>query len=76
MIHKLCVFISKSQTDINELSLPKNCYTEFPDPDDLLNFKIVICPDEGYYKLGKFAFRFKVSRTLNLTHNIMIFHGH
>nr|CAD7441130.1 unnamed protein product [Timema bartmani] len=32
--------------DINELNLPKTCNTEFPDPDDLLNFKLVICPDE------------------------------
>lgn len=33
-------------TDINELNLPKTCNTEFPDSDDLLNFKLVICPDE------------------------------
>lgn len=33
-------------TDLNELTLPKTCTTEFPDPDDLLNFKLTICPDE------------------------------
>ena len=32
--------------DINELSLPKTCNVEFPDPDDLLSFKLTICPDE------------------------------
>lgn len=32
--------------DINDLSLPKTCKIEFPDPDDLLNFKLVIAPDE------------------------------
>ncbi|CAB0005552.1 unnamed protein product [Nesidiocoris tenuis] len=32
--------------DLNELNLPKTCSTEFPDPDDLLSFKLVICPDE------------------------------
>ena len=32
--------------DINELSLPKTCQVEFPDQDDLLTFKLVICPDE------------------------------
>lgn len=32
--------------DLNELNLPKTCNTEFPDPDDLLNFKLIICPDE------------------------------
>lgn len=33
-------------TDISELNLPKTCNTEFPDPDDLLNFKLYISPDE------------------------------
>jgi len=48
--------------DINELTLPKNCVM-VPDPDgDLLNFKIIICPDEGFYKGGKFTFSFKVSQ--------------
>jgi len=46
--------------DLNELILPKTCSTKFPDPDDLLNFKLLISPDEGYYKGGQFAFTFKV----------------
>uniref|UniRef100_A0A0A9Z2Q8 E2 NEDD8-conjugating enzyme n=1 Tax=Lygus hesperus TaxID=30085 RepID=A0A0A9Z2Q8_LYGHE len=46
--------------DLNELNLPKTCNTEFPDPDDLLSFKLVICPDEGFYRGGKFTFSFKV----------------
>lgn len=46
--------------DINELNLPKTCNTIFPDPDDLLNFKITIAPDEGFYKGGRFTFSFKV----------------
>lgn len=32
--------------DLNELNLPKTCETEFPDPNDLLNFKLIISPDE------------------------------
>ncbi|KAH7983016.1 hypothetical protein MRX96_059395 [Rhipicephalus microplus] len=47
--------------DINELNLPKTCQMEFPDPDDLLNFKLVICPDEGFYRNGRFVFSFRVS---------------
>jgi ubiquitin-conjugating enzyme E2 M len=47
--------------DIHELTLPKTCSMEFADPDDLLNFKLVICPDEGFYKGGRFVFSFKVS---------------
>jgi len=30
--------------DINELELPKTCQTVFPDPNDLLNFQLVISP--------------------------------
>jgi hypothetical protein len=40
---KLLVFFIP---DINELNLPKTCQVDFPDPDDLLNFKLVISPDE------------------------------
>lgn len=32
--------------DMNELTLPSTCQLEFPDRDDLLNFKLVVCPDE------------------------------
>merc|ERR1712243_195780 len=46
--------------DLNELELPKTCKTEFPDVDDLLNFKLVIYPDEGFYRHGVFSFSFKI----------------
>ncbi|KAI5700702.1 NEDD8-conjugating enzyme Ubc12 [Diaphorina citri] len=46
--------------DLNELNLPKTCTTEFPNPDDLLSFKLIISPDEGFYRSGKFVFSFKV----------------
>ena len=46
--------------DINELELPKTCKTEFPDPDDLLSFKLIIFPDEGFYRNGQFHFSFKI----------------
>lgn len=46
--------------DINELELPKTCDTEFPDPNDLLNFRLVISPDEGFYRGGRFNFSFKI----------------
>ena len=46
--------------DLAELQLPKTCETQFPDRNDLLNFKLIIMPDEGYYKGGKFTFSFKV----------------
>jgi len=48
--------------DIGELSLPPTCKLEFQDPDDLLNFKLIITPDEGFYRLGKFIFTFKIGQ--------------
>ncbi|KAK2514734.1 hypothetical protein Q9233_014890, partial [Columba guinea] len=48
------------QKDINELNLPKTCEIDFSDQDDLLHFRLLICPDEGFYKGGKFVFSFKV----------------
>lgn len=58
--HSVSTFIYFHFTDINELNLPRTCNTEFPDPDDLLTFKLIICPDEGFYKDGRFVFNFKV----------------
>jgi len=49
------------QKDISDLNLPKTCKLEFPDADDLLNFKLIISPDEGFYKGGRFIFQFKVN---------------
>lgn len=38
-------------TDISELNLPKNTDISFPNgKDDLMNFEIVLQPDEGYYQ--------------------------
>ncbi|CAG5119962.1 unnamed protein product [Candidula unifasciata] len=50
------------QKDISELNLPKTCQVEFPDPDDLLNFRIIISPDEEFYRGGRFVFSFKVGQ--------------
>ena len=48
------------QKDINDLELPKTCKAEFENPDDLLNFKVIISPDEGFYRIGKYKFSFKI----------------
>lgn len=48
--------------DISELNLPKNTDISFPNgKDDLMNFEIVLRPDEGYYQGGSFLFTFQVS---------------
>jgi ubiquitin-conjugating enzyme E2 M len=35
--------------DLTELDLPSTMQTHFPDPADLLNFTLIITPDEGSY---------------------------
>ncbi|GAB2262933.1 hypothetical protein Droror1_Dr00003930 [Drosera rotundifolia] len=47
--------------DITELNLPKSCQISFPNgKDDLMNFEVIIRPDEGYYLGGAFLFSFQV----------------
>lgn len=48
--------------DLSELALPSTMKTDFPDPDDTLNFTLSIEPDEGMYKGGKFYFTFAISQ--------------
>jgi ubiquitin-conjugating enzyme E2 M len=33
---------------------------EFPDPDDIMNFTVTLKPDEGFWKGGKFTFKFEI----------------
>ena len=53
-------YFLSSFADINDLDIPKTCKTEFPDANDLLNFRLVIEPDEGFYRGGRFTFSFKI----------------
>lgn len=53
---------SNSSLDLSELALPSTMKTEFPDPDDTLNFTLTIEPDEGMYKGGRFHFTFAISQ--------------
>ena len=50
--------------DLAELegTLGKTMKTSFPNPDDLLNFVLMIDPDEGMYKGGSFHFNFAVNQ--------------
>jgi len=50
------------QNDLSELSLPPTMKTEFPNPDDILNFLLHIEPDEGMYKGGHFTFTFVINQ--------------
>lgn len=50
------------QKDLSELSLGSTMKTEFPDPDDILNFILTIEPDEGMYRGGTFTFTFAINQ--------------
>ncbi len=50
-------------TDLSELSLGQTMSTEFPDPDDILNFVLTIDPDEGMYRTGRFTFEFAINQS-------------
>lgn len=49
-------------TDLSELSLGATMKTEFPNPDDILNFVLTIEPDEGMYRAGRFTFDFNINQ--------------
>ncbi|QDZ20030.1 NEDD8-conjugating enzyme Ubc12 [Chloropicon primus] len=52
------------QKDISELNLPKQIKIAFPDgPNKLNRFIIIVSPDEGYYKGGRFSFSFNMPDT-------------
>ncbi|KAK7397857.1 NEDD8-conjugating protein ubc12 [Neonectria magnoliae] len=50
------------QKDLSELSLGSTMQTEFPDPDDILNFVLTIDPDEGMYRAARFTFDFSINQ--------------
>lgn len=45
-----------------EQNMPKGCSVQFNDPNALHDFQLLIVPDEGYWKGGKFRFSIYVSR--------------
>lgn len=49
------------QKDLTELSLPETMKTNFPEPEDTMNFELEIKPDEGMYKGGHFKFSFSIN---------------
>jgi hypothetical protein len=43
----LCQSVGPDVSDLTELDLPPTMKTDFPDPANLLHFKIILNPDEG-----------------------------
>lgn len=48
-------------SDLSELDLPKGASIRFPHGDDkIMNFELILKPDDGLYKGGAFLFTFSV----------------
>eukprot|EP00052_Salpingoeca_macrocollata_P023433 m.205853 g.205853 ORF g.205853 m.205853 type:complete len:177 (-) comp22027_c0_seq1:236-766(-) len=50
----------RAQKDHSELQLPSNCELEFDNADDLLNFRLVMKPTDGFWAGGRFVFSVKI----------------
>jgi ubiquitin-conjugating enzyme E2 M len=48
----LCQSVGPDLSDLTELDLPPTMKTDFPDPANLLHFKIILNPDEGALDAG------------------------
>ncbi|XP_070588334.1 NEDD8-conjugating enzyme UBE2F isoform X2 [Erythrolamprus reginae] len=49
-----------------EVNLPCTCEVNFPDPNKLHFFLLIINPDEGYYRNGTFQFEIDVPDAYNM----------
>lgn len=49
-----------------EQTLPATCKVFFNDPNVLSEFTLTICPDEGFWKSGKFKFSVVVPEEYNM----------
>lgn len=50
-----------------EQNLPTTCNVYFSDANVLCEFSLVICPDEGFWKGGRFKFSISVPDEYNMT---------
>uniref|UniRef100_A0A2D4GS29 UBC core domain-containing protein n=1 Tax=Micrurus corallinus TaxID=54390 RepID=A0A2D4GS29_MICCO len=49
-----------------EVNLPCTCEVNYPDPNKLHFFLLIINPDEGYYRNGTFQFEIEVPDAYNM----------
>lgn len=48
------------QKDLSDLNLPSTMELQYPDPEDIMNFQVLLRPDEGMYRGGTFRFSFEI----------------
>eukprot|EP00735_Rhodelphis_limneticus_P001172 TRINITY_DN11740_c0_g1::TRINITY_DN11740_c0_g1_i1::g.11646::m.11646 TRINITY_DN11740_c0_g1::TRINITY_DN11740_c0_g1_i1::g.11646 ORF type:complete len:186 (-),score=55.83,sp/Q9VSF3/UBC12_DROME/56.40/2e-67,UQ_con/PF00179.21/1.7e-36,RWD/PF05773.17/0.021,UEV/PF05743.8/0.034,DapB_N/PF01113.15/0.26 TRINITY_DN11740_c0_g1_i1:846-1403(-) len=50
----------RAQKDVNDLSTSPSVVVDFPNPNDIMHFKVTVTPEEGYYRGGSFLFNIAV----------------
>lgn len=53
----------RAAKDFDEITLPASVVIRRANPEDEMNYKIVIKPDEGFYRGGRFSFDLKIPNT-------------
>lgn len=53
----------RAAKDFRELSLHEFVSMSQPNPADVMNYKIMIKPDDGYYRGGRFSFDLRIPNT-------------
>lgn len=55
-----------------EQTIPSTCRVKFENPDALHEFSVIIQPDEGFWKNGKFLFHVVINEDYNISVNINV----
>ena len=58
-------YLTREVSEI-EANLPTTCKIRFEDVDDLRQFTLIISPEEGYWKGGKYVFEIKIPAEYNI----------
>ena len=64
------IFLTAISFQVAELTpdvLPPTAQVEFPDPDVLYKFSVIIRPTEGYWKGGRFELKIEVPDDYNMS---------
>lgn len=55
-----------------EQTIPSTCRVKFDNPDALHEFTVIIQPDEGFWKGGKFLFHIVINEDYNISVTLYI----
>ena len=58
-------FLTQEVSELQAI-LPKTCKVEFGDVDDLREFSLMVRPDEGYWRGGRFVFSISIPPEYNI----------